>query len=98
VRAGIVKKAWGYPRSSASFPTGHSKGSPQGNDQPLGGRAKRSAEFLTGASSAKDQEIRQMTRTGRRPAGNAAFVDFVERLTDRHLFKRKPGRPVTKHK
>jgi len=50
-----------------------------------------------GATSAKDQGIRHMTRTGR-PAGKAAFVDFVERLTDRDLSRGKPGRPVTKDK
>ena len=97
VRAGIVKKAWVYPWSSASFHTGRSKRDPLVKDPQLGGLVKKWAEFLTGATSAKDQAIRQMTRTGR-PAGNAAFVGLVERLTDRDLSKGKPGRPVTKDK
>jgi hypothetical protein len=94
---GIVKKAWIYPWSSASFPTGRSKMDPLVKDRQWGGLVKKWAEFLTGATSAKDQAIRQRTRTGR-PAGNAAFVDSVERLTDRDLSKAKPGRPVTKDK
>jgi hypothetical protein len=97
VRAGIVKKAWVYPGSSASFPTGRSKRDPLGKDRQWEGWVKKRAEFLTGTTRVKDQAIQQMTRTGR-PAGNAAFVDLGERLTDRDLSKGKPGRPVTKDK
>jgi putative transposase len=75
VRTGIVKKAWVYPWSSASFHTGRSKRDPLGKDRQWGGWEKKWGEFLTGATRAKDQAIRQMTRTGR-PAGNAAFVDL----------------------
>ena len=74
VRAGIVKKAWVYPWPSASFPTGRSKTDPPGKDRQWGGWVKKWADFLTGATGAKDQAIRQKTRTGR-PAGNAAFVE-----------------------
>jgi hypothetical protein len=52
-------------------------------------------EFLAGATRARDEAIRQMTRTGR-PAGDAAFVGLVERLTARNLAKGIPGRPVKK--
>jgi hypothetical protein len=97
VQAGIVKKAWVDPWSSAFFPRGRSKRDPLGKDRPLGGWVKKWPGFLPGATRAKDQAMRQMTRTGH-PAGNAAFVGLVERLADWDLSKGKPGRPVTKDK
>jgi hypothetical protein len=50
-------------------------------------------EFLVEAINIKDETIRKMSRTGR-PAGDAAYVRFVERLTARDLSKGKPGRPA----
>jgi hypothetical protein len=93
---GIVKKPWFYPGSNASFPTGRRKMDPLPKNRQWGGWVKMGAEFLTGETSAKDQGIRQMPRTGR-TAGSAAFVDLVERLTDRDLSEGKPGRPVIKN-
>jgi len=52
---------------------------------------------LTGATNTKDETIRKMSRT-ERPAGDAAFVRIVERLTTRDLSKGKPGRPAKKGK
>ena len=48
-------------------------------------------------STTMDETIREMSRTGR-PAGDAAFVRLVERLTTRDLSKGKPGRPVKQGK
>jgi len=95
LRAGIVKKAWDYPWSSASFHTGRSKVDPLVKDRKLMGLVKNWDEFLAGAATGGDQAIRRMTRAGR-PAGDAAFVSLVERLTARDLSKGKPGRPVKK--
>ncbi len=95
VRAGIVKKAWAYPWSSASFHAGRSKTDPLVKDRKLLNLVNNWDEFLAGATRARDEAIRQMTRTGR-PAGDAAFVGLVERLTARNLAKGIPGRPVKK--
>ena len=95
VRAGIVKRAWAYPWSSASFHTGRSKTDPLVKDQKLRGLISNWEEFLVGATNIKDETIRKMSRTGR-PAGDAAFVRLVERLTARDLSKGKPGRPAKK--
>jgi len=92
VRAGIVKKAWAYPWSSAAFHIGQSPKDPLVKDQSLRGLIRDWKEFLAGASSSKDETIRKMTRTGR-PAGGAGFVRLVERLTARDLSKGKAGRP-----
>ena len=92
VRAGIVKRAWVYPWSSAAFHTGQSRMDPLVKDQTLRGLIKDWKDFLAGASNSKDETIRKMTRTGR-PVGGAGFVRLVERLTARDLSKGKPGRP-----
>ena len=95
VRAGMVKRTWAYPWSSAAFHTGRRKTDPLVEDRILGGLVENWMEYLSLATDEKDQEIRQMTRTGR-PAGEAPFVRLVERLTARDLSKRKPGRPSKK--
>jgi putative transposase len=96
VRDGIVKKAWAYPWSSASFHAGRSKTDPLvKKDRKLLNLVNNWDEFLAGATLARDEAIQQMTRTGR-PAGDAAFVGLVERLTARNLTKGKPGRAVKK--
>ncbi len=95
VWAGIVKKAWAYPWSSVSFHAGWSKTDPLVKDRKLLNLVNKWDEFLAGATRARDEAIRQMTRTGR-PAGDAAFVGLVERLTARNLTKGKPGRAVKK--
>ena len=92
VRAGMVKKAWVYPWSSAAFHVGQSKTDPLVKDRKLRGLIKDWKGFLLGGSRPKDKTIRKMTRTGR-PAGGAGFVRLVERLTARDLSKGKPGRP-----
>jgi hypothetical protein len=94
-RAGIVEKAWAHPCSSASFHAGRSKTDPLVKDQKLRGLVSNWEEFLAGATHAKDETIRKMSRTGR-PAGDAVFVRLVERLTARDLSKGKPGRPAKK--
>jgi len=97
VRAGIVKKAWVYPWSSAAFHIGQSQEDPLVKDQSLRGLVKDWKDFLAGASSLKDETIRKMTRTGR-PGGGAGFARLIERSTSRDLSKGKPGRPFKSHK
>ena len=91
VRAGIVKRAWAYPWSSASFHTGRSRVDPLVKDRKLRGLVSDWDEFLRDATQKEDETIRKMSRTGR-PGGDAAFVSLVERLTARDLSKGKPGR------
>jgi putative transposase len=93
VRAGIVKRAWAYPWSSASFHTGRSRMDPLVKDRKLRGLVSDWDEFLRDATHKEDETIRKMSRTGR-PGGDAAFVRLVERLTARDLSKGKPGRPA----
>ncbi len=93
VRAGIVRRAWTYQWSSASFHTGRSNWDPLVKDQKLRGLVSDWEDFLMRATKTKDETIRKMTRTGR-PAGDFAFLRLVERLTARDLSKGKPGRPL----
>ena len=95
VRAHIMKKAWDYPWSSASFHTGRSKRDPLVKDRNLKGLVKDWEEFLMRDNGERDDVIRQRTRTGR-PAGDAEFVGLVELLTARDLSIGRPGRPVKK--
>ena len=95
VRAGIVKRAWAYPWSSASFHTGRSRMDPLVKDRKLRGLVSDWDEFLRDVTHKEDETIRKMSRTGR-PGGDAAFVSLVERLTARDLSRGKPGRPAKK--
>jgi putative transposase len=92
VRAGMVKKAWAYPWSSAAFHIGRRKTDPLVEDGTLGGLVGNWNDLLNQATSEKDLEIRQMTRSGR-PVGEGSFIKRMERLTGRVLSKRKAGRP-----
>ena len=95
VRAGIVKRAWAYPWSSASFHTGRSRMDPLVKDRKLRGLVSDWDEFLRDATHKEDETIRKMSRTGR-PGGDAVFVSLVERLIARDLSRGKPGRPAKK--
>ncbi len=97
VRAGIVKRAWVYPWSSASFHIGQSKTDLLVKDATLKGLVKDWKVFLMTASEARDETIRKMTRTGR-PVGGAGFVRKIEHITARDLSKGKPGRPLKSRK
>jgi putative transposase len=96
VRAGIVKRAWRYPWSSAAFHIGLGKMDLLVKDPTLRGLVKNWKEFLLEASPAKNEVVRKMTRTGR-PLGDIGFVKVVERLTSRDLSMGNPGRPVKVH-
>jgi putative transposase len=97
VRAGIVKKAWVYPWSSAAFHVGQSKADPLVKDLTLRGLIKDWKDFLLEASNSRDETIRKMTRTGR-PVGGAGFIRLVERSTASDLSKGRPGRPFKRLK
>jgi REP-associated tyrosine transposase len=89
VRAGLVKKAWEYPWSSAQWMTGV-----HGDDplvEQLGPLAEIS-EWETFLEIDNDDHapVRKHTRTGR-PLGDESFVTSVENVLGRRLRKRKPG-------
>jgi len=67
-----------------------SKKDPLVKDQKLRGQLSNWNKYLTGGTHTKDETSRKMSRTGR-PAGGAAFVRIVGRLTTCDLSKGKPG-------
>ena len=93
VRAGLVKRAWDWPWSSAAA---HVTG--RGDalilpDGPLVAEVSDWRRFL-----ARDEDeptidaLRLHARTGR-PLGSSRFVAALERRLDRRLARGKPGRP-----
>jgi hypothetical protein len=62
-------------------------------DRTLLGLVKDWSDFLSKPSSAMEPAIRKFTRTGR-PAGDASFINFVERMIGRDLSMGKAGRPL----
>jgi len=93
VRAGIVNEAWIYSWSSAPFHMEKKEADPLVKDRTLLGLVKDWSDFLSGSSSAMESAIRKFSHTGR-PAGDASFIDLVERMTARDLSIGKAGRPV----
>jgi len=90
VRAGIVRKAWTYPWSSAGWLIG------EASDDPLAERSPVLLEVddwraLLSRDPLEDEALRRHTRTGR-PLGSESFLVAVEKLTGRSLRPRKPGR------
>ncbi len=79
VRAGIVRRAWTYQWSSASFHTGRSHWDPLVKDQKLRGLARDWEDFLMRTPKTKDKTTRKMTRTGR-PTGDFDFLSLVEQF------------------
>ena len=67
-----------------------SKKDPLVKDQKLRGQLSNWNKYLIWGTHTKDETSRKMSRTGR-PAGDAAFVCIVERLTTCDLSKGKPG-------
>jgi putative transposase len=95
VRAGIVNEAWAYAWSSAPFRMGKKEVDPLVKDRTLPGLLKDWSDFFSKPSSALQPDIRKFTRSGR-PAGDASFIDSVERITGRDLSMGKAGRPLTR--
>jgi len=91
VRAGLVKRAWQWPWSSAA---GHVSGrgdalvKPGG---PLVAQVNDWRRFLAAEEDAEEVErLRRHLRTGR-PLGNPAFIARLESRLRRTLRKRPPG-------
>ena len=92
VRAGLVKRAWEWPWSSAA---GHVSGRGDALVRPGGRLAAAVSDWRRFLAAEEDEEtlsrLRLHTRTGR-PLGAPAFVDCLESLLGRTLRPRKPGR------
>ena len=90
VRAGIVKKAWAYPWSSARWLVGKASDDPLVEESPI---LREVGDWRVLLSQDPDnlEVLRQHTRTGR-PLGAESFLMRVEELTGRSLRLRKPGR------
>jgi putative transposase len=91
VRAGLVAAAWGCPGSSARFHMGIAEHDPLVTDRTLLGLVDDWERLLLSSDDGRSSTLRQRTRTGR-PAGDAAFVARVEKITGRDLSKATPGR------
>ena len=93
VRACLVKHAWEYTWSSASFHTGRRVSDPLVIDRTLIGLIRDWEGFLLeGTSDEETARLRMAAKTGF-PAGDDAFVAKIANLTGRDLNKGKPGRP-----
>ncbi len=91
VRAGMVKRAWEYPWSSARFHTGEQKVDVLVKDRNLLGLAADWREFLRGDDSGGEKDLRRATKTGR-PLVDHKHLARIEKTTGRNLQKGKPGR------
>ena len=65
VRAGMVKRAWEYPWSSAKFHIGEQKVDVLVKDRNLLGLVANWREFLQGEDSEGEKDLRRATKTGR---------------------------------
>jgi putative transposase len=91
VRAGMVKRAWEYPGSSAKFHTGEQKVDVLVKDRNLLGIVANWREFLQGEDSGGEKDLRRATKTGR-PWVDHEHLTRIEKKTGRNLQKGKPGR------
>ena len=98
VVAGIVKHAWEYKWSSASYHVGSIKKDVLVKSRDLYGLVKDWRRYLDKEIEESDDiyNVRRSTRTGR-PAGDLDFVNKIEKLTGRLLQRQKPG-PKKKQK
>jgi putative transposase len=94
VRAGLARRAWEWPWSSAAA---HVKGKgdvlvkPGG---PLVAEVSDWRRFLASEDNAEEaRDLRMHLRTGR-PLGDEAFVTGLEKALGRSLRRRKPGPPA----
>ena len=93
VRAGLVKAAWDYPWSSATYHIGQTETDFLVADRTLLGLVEDWQSFLAGLKDLQPETIRLATRTGH-PAGDPSFIESLEHLTGRTLKRGKPGRPL----
>jgi putative transposase len=91
VRAGMVRRAWEYPWSSAKFHVGEQKKGFLIKDQDLLGLVADWRGFLQGDDSVGEKDLRHATKTGRPLVGHENLARS-EKKTGRNLQKGKPGR------
>jgi len=99
VRAGLVKRAWEWPWSSAA---GHVSGDGDALVNPGGALAAEISNWRQFLSAEEDDEdlrrFRLHGRTGR-PLGDAAFIARLETRLDRPLRRKRPGpKPTTQER
>jgi putative transposase len=94
VRAGLVRLPWGYAWSSAAFQVGETKTDPLvKKDERLEEMVGDWRKYLCAGED--DEEVlalRRETSVGR-SLGNRGFLRQLEARLDRHLLRRRPGRP-----
>ena len=91
VRAGMVKRAWEYPWSSAKFHVGEREIDVLLKDRNLWELVANWKEFLQGEDSRTERDLRRATKTGR-PWVDHEHLAGIEKKTGRNLQKAKPGR------
>ena len=95
VRAGLVRRAWRWPWSSARAHVEGRDDALVGPGGPLVVEVNDWRAFLAAAEDeATVQALRRHGRTGR-PWGDLAFLRRLERRLDRRLVPGTPGRPKT---
>ena len=91
VRAGLVRRPWQWPWSSAA---GHVKGRGDALVAAGGPLVAEVSDWRRFLAAAEDEEqverLRRHVRTGR-PLGEAAFIARLETRLDRRLHRLKPG-------
>lgn len=90
VRAGMVKRAWEYPWSSARFHAGERDSDVLVKDRNLWGLVANWREFLHEKDSGGEKDLRRATKTGR-PWVDHEHLELIEKKTGRNLQKGKPG-------
>ena len=98
VRARMADEAWQYEWSSARYHAGMESADPliKDADRALYGMVGGDEEwrdFLRADPSETETRMLQKTTRSGRPCGDESFVNEVERLTQRQLHPRRPGRP-----
>jgi len=98
VRAGLVKRAWRWPWSSAAAHVERGGDRLIAPGDPLRAEVSDWRRFLLGADDAEEVALlRRHARTGR-ALGDGAFVSALESLLGRPLAPRPPGRPRKRRK
>ncbi len=92
VRASMANVPWDYPWSRARFHLGITVHDPLVTDRTLLGLVQDWERLLLSSDEGRLSTLRKRIRTGR-PAGHAALVARVEKITGRDPSKGKPGRP-----
>jgi len=91
VRAGMVKRAWEYPWSSAKFHPGEQKVDVLVKDRNWLGLVANGRGFLQGEDSGGEKDLRRATKAGR-PLADHEHLARMEKKTRRNLQKGNPGR------